>query len=394
MGLPRGPDGQRQGGGVGNFLWIGMGVLATVFGVLAGPKILADQHELMCGWSSGWQRLAGRFGDCAAYARAQPEGTDPVANAKRRIAVAGYTTTNADFIKAVARGESEVVGAFQALGVRGDEQSLRTELLKSPVGSAEFTQLAEFMAKAHSQHYASRPREEIKDVLNQMQTSKSVDVARNAACGRGGKGSFADDLLRINLSQACADEARWVEAVIGFAKKVLTGFEDESMVWWHMNAAGALRYVPTAASKIPLEEFASRVKNGVATAGYFQIDADFSILPNSGNISAVEVFVTPTDNSAYRFPFQGEVVKDCMDEDPKRDDHLMEAQVRQMHKDFDERFGQKAGMRDLSDSRNYAYNAKPPRPKCIGTLTFLTDARGLGIVTFSNVRSLSGSARR
>jgi len=61
------PEGKRSSG-FGRLAWGAALVLSTILGVLAGPKILRDQHELMCGWSSGWQSFAGTFGDCGSYA--------------------------------------------------------------------------------------------------------------------------------------------------------------------------------------------------------------------------------------------------------------------------------------------------------------------------------------
>lgn len=62
------PDVKRSSG-FGRLAWGAAIALSTIFGVLAGPKILRDQHELMCGWSSGWQDFAGAFGDCSSYAQ-------------------------------------------------------------------------------------------------------------------------------------------------------------------------------------------------------------------------------------------------------------------------------------------------------------------------------------
>lgn len=64
---------QPENRGIGAAAWGGLVVLATVFGVLQGPKALADLHELTCGWPA-WQGIAGAFGDCASYA-AKPTTT-------------------------------------------------------------------------------------------------------------------------------------------------------------------------------------------------------------------------------------------------------------------------------------------------------------------------------
>lgn len=69
MGFASGPQPAHGRRGVVTVVWGLLVVLATVFGVLAGPKIIADQHELMCGGSPLWQGLANRLGDCSRYAR-------------------------------------------------------------------------------------------------------------------------------------------------------------------------------------------------------------------------------------------------------------------------------------------------------------------------------------
>lgn len=66
--LDPGNGGRRGGISFGALAWGLVVVLATVIGVLQGPKALVDLHELMCG-SASWKGVAGRFGDCAAYAQ-------------------------------------------------------------------------------------------------------------------------------------------------------------------------------------------------------------------------------------------------------------------------------------------------------------------------------------
>ena len=71
--------------------------------VTAVPAAIAwlQGHEMACRGSAGWQRLAGWFGDCSAYARAQPDGIDPIANAKLLRNACACTTsghrTNMEF---------------------------------------------------------------------------------------------------------------------------------------------------------------------------------------------------------------------------------------------------------------------------------------------------------
>lgn len=69
MGAGREPQNLRDQGGYWTFIWGGLVALGTVLSVVAGPKILADQHELMCGWSPNWQRVAGWLGDCERFAK-------------------------------------------------------------------------------------------------------------------------------------------------------------------------------------------------------------------------------------------------------------------------------------------------------------------------------------
>lgn len=368
MGLSRGPQERRHGRGVGNLLWGGMLVAATVFGVLAGPKIVADQHELMCGWSSGWQRFAGLFTDCAVYAHAK--GPDPIANAKRRIEGAGYKATNADFIRAVARRETEVVGALQELGIRGDEQSLREELLRTSVSSGEFNHLAAFMSAAHSQHYAARPREELKAFISEMRTKKSAALARDAACRQPtASGSFAERFAHSNLAPVCADEGRWIANVVAFSKKVLGSFKDETQVWWGVSAISEISYVPSSAEKISLQDLKAMPQEMNRPAKYVQVDGSFSLVLDS-NTYWVEVFVTPTYSRDFRFPTRAATMRECVDDDPKRDEYFREQLLRQTHK------------------------AQPPRPKCRGTLVFLASNPQWWVMELKEVRALSAGAGR
>lgn len=105
----------------GAIAWGAIVVLATIFGVLQGPKAVVDLHELMCG-SSSWQGLAGRFSDCASYASKQyPPGaavgvvsTDPLEIITRR----GYTPDHQSVYRAISLGRREDVDLLLKAGAK------------------------------------------------------------------------------------------------------------------------------------------------------------------------------------------------------------------------------------------------------------------------------------
>lgn len=87
---------------------------ATFFGVVAGPKVLLDQHELMCGWSTNWQRFAVWLGDCPSpRTNDENKAVELVKAATERLEMAAEKlTTNAKSIP--SRPAIEVVVPYES----------------------------------------------------------------------------------------------------------------------------------------------------------------------------------------------------------------------------------------------------------------------------------------
>jgi hypothetical protein len=106
-------------------VWGTLGVLATLFGVMAGPKVIVDNHELMCGWSPIWQRLAGLLGDCAPYVqklRTEIIVVPGSAPAERLPQKEVYARQRKQFLAAAHDRDEQFVGYLKREGFRAREE--------------------------------------------------------------------------------------------------------------------------------------------------------------------------------------------------------------------------------------------------------------------------------
>lgn len=129
MSAADGGSGAKAGSRITRVFWGALVVLGTVFGVIAGPKILRDQHELMCGWSSGWQRFAGWFGDCAAYAQkpSGPIAAAPTAPVPRAVL---YAQQLANFRTAIFDADDVYLATLRKDGFKLKSESFCAEVAR------------------------------------------------------------------------------------------------------------------------------------------------------------------------------------------------------------------------------------------------------------------------
>lgn len=181
-------------------------------------------------------------------------GSDPEANARRRIKLAGYTADDAGLTKAILQA-SDTVEQFKELGIRGNEALLQQAILSQPLDSKEFENSLFFMIQAPTEGLGGPAREDIKRLLGDIQRTKSVGPLRQAVCGTSQPPRFAERLARVALKGECASDKAWKDRSIAFAKRFLIMLPMETQMWWHLKAPVEVAYRPASIHAIPLAHF-------------------------------------------------------------------------------------------------------------------------------------------
>jgi hypothetical protein len=250
----------------GTVLWSLFVVAATIFGVLSGPKVVTDSHELMCA-SSSWRPLARRFGDCAAPAKSESDRTESLA--RQRIVDSGYTPDNAGFIRAIAN-RNDISDEYKALNIKGDENSLRTALLNYRVNTTEFAILMGFMKNSSLDHYSRDIVEEIRVPFRKMSTSNSFQPILDLACARD-RPSFVSKLFKKNFSAFCENDAEWKQKAFELASYMTPVIDGATAQWWQSKAFVMSRYRETSGQIIQVGTVID------AIGGYQELNGEYVV---------------------------------------------------------------------------------------------------------------------
>jgi len=194
----------------------------------------------------------------------------------RRIREAKFTLDDAGFIKAFAQGAEEVA-LFKQLRIMGDEKSLKQALLRYPIGSTEFGQLARFMATSHSEHYAAAVRKDIVDGLRKLRAS-DLNAAWNVACKKTDSTYFGE-FVRFNIAKNCGREAQWPENAAAFASETAMRLGEPAVEQSWRDADDLLfRFRPASARMITPNEIyhLRKQEKGERTGEFLQMVARFT----------------------------------------------------------------------------------------------------------------------